>query len=56
MANIAYVKDGKVVATHQDYQNIPASAFGDGVTIEPIPGKVPGVGDPAPSVAAAAKK
>lgn len=33
-----YVKDGAVIATHDDGQDVPASAYGDGVTILPYPG------------------
>ena len=47
----AYVRDGIVLATHDDAQNVPASAYGDGVEIITVP---PGVsmlpGEPMPTL------
>ncbi|ORE87750.1 hypothetical protein [Aurantimonas sp. 22II-16-19i] len=36
----AYVKGGIVLATHEDDQNVPASAYGDGVEVVAVPAGV----------------
>lgn len=36
----AYVKNGVVVATHDDWQSVPAEAYGDDVTVFSAPNTV----------------
>lgn len=36
----AYVKNGVVIATHDDWQEVPASEYGEEVTIYSVPNSV----------------
>ena len=46
----AYCRDGHVIATHDDEQNVPASAYGEGVTILTLANGAVGAGDPLPDL------
>lgn len=43
-----YVKDGIVVATHDDWQDVPTAVYGDGVTVQQVAVWSGSPGDPAP--------
>lgn len=45
---IAYCKNGVVVATHDDDQDVPAARYGDGVSLVPISGSSVEIGDALP--------
>lgn len=48
---LLYCRDGIVLATHADAQSVPASLYGAGVIVVPVPdGTTCGPGDPAPAV------
>lgn len=45
-----YCQNGVVVAWHEDTQNVPASAYGEGVYIIMLDGGFPSLGEPAPEM------